>query len=291
MSFSAHQLYCRELSAKQDKLTSLQASFLRAAEMGRHEYAHHFLNFLHEEMLWSCIQVANCVTEMAYHTFDTIEEGKYLLEEALHLYQYAYLERRVLSPNRRKAIGAQIMLLMTIFGHDDHVVRMMVRQSSNLSLDRYALVSGQQFSSVLVNLTAPLIFFALKAKIFGLARTLKPKLELFLQTPAGHMIDETKSEIAAYLYGYGEERIRNQATQVSLVGSILNLRNALGHVLVKVLLDPQRKFCKQEWPIIFSSEVPGVFWSVLKRFFLEHPEVHGTLEVMAELLLEENGTL
>jgi hypothetical protein len=67
------------------------------------------------------------------------------------------------------------------------------------------------------------------------------------------------------------------------VGSVFLLESRRrGIPLVQVILQ-ETAFENDEWPIIFRVEVPAVFWSVFRRFLLEHPEVHGSLLFLAEL--------
>jgi hypothetical protein len=273
--------YCRELCGKQEKLKSLQASYVRAQ---RHDVvvvaARRETIYLHEELLWCAAQVGNCIVEMAHQTFRTIQEGAYLYDQALQLYQ-STLRQSGLSLDRRSAIESQMLLLLVMLDRDDQVMQIILRTQS---ADRYTLLSPEEIRDLATySRTMPYLIFLVKAKIFGLVRTMKPKLTIFLQTSCGRRIDEIKSELAGYLYGHGQVRVRNQIPLIAVVGSVFLLESRRrGIPLVQVILQ-ETAFEKDEWPIIFRVEVPAVFWSVFRRFLLEHPEVHGSLLFLAEL--------
>jgi hypothetical protein len=106
--------------------------------------------------------------------------------------------------------------------------------------------------------TVPVLCFIVKPKIFGLACTVQPKLESFLQTSSGVLIDEVKSELVGYLYGYDVPKARGQASQIAMTDSLFSVSNLEG--VTTALLDPDPlSFLKRGWSVLFRTEVPNVF--------------------------------
>lgn len=290
--------YCREISVKQEKLQSLEASYVRAQRHYVLAAAPHETIHLQDEMLWCAAQVGNCLVEMANKTFPTIQEGAYLYDQALQLYQSA-MQRPGLSVDRHKAIESQMMLLLVILDRDDQVMKLLTRQGT---ADRYSLLSADEVRDLtLDSCTVPYLIFCIKAKIVGLARTMGPKLDAFLQT-SGQRVDEVKYELADYLYGHAQTRVRNQMAQIALVGSawIIECRrrlvgenvddNCTTIPMVLAILDETETFEKADWPAVFRVQVPAVFWSIFRRFVLNHPEIYTSLQFLAEALVDHAKT-
>jgi hypothetical protein len=250
---------------------------------------------LQDEMLWCAAQVGNCLVEMANKTFPTIQEGAYLYDQALQLYQSA-MQHPGLSVDRHKAIESQMLLLLVILDRDDQVMKLLTRQGS---ADRYSLLTSDEVRDLASDsCTVPYLIFCMKAKIVGLARTMGPKLDAFLQT-SGQRVDEVKYELADYLYGHAQARVRNQTAQMALVGSAWIIERRLDeHVddngttvpMVLAILDETETFAKADWPTVFLSQVPAVFWSIFRRFVLNHPEIYSSLQFLAEVFVENPST-
>ena len=273
--------YCREISAKQEKLQSLEASYVRAQRPSCVPAAPQEIDHLLDEVLWCAAQLGNSYVEMAHTMFPTIQEGAFLYDQALQIYQRAVQEPG-LSWYRRKAIESQMLLLLVLLDRDDQVMRFVTRIKT---ADRYDLLCPDKIRELAMDSgTLPFILFCIKAKIVGLARTMKPKLDEYLQTRTGQMVEEAKYEIADFLYGHSQLRVRNQAAQIATVGPALLLERRDGTPMVFALLNEMEKFEKADWHLLFRNEVPPVYWSVFRRYVLGHTEIQSSLTFLVELL-------
>lgn len=278
--------YCREISAKQEKLQSLEASYVRAQRPSDVPAAPRETLHLHDELLWCAAQVGNCLVEMAYTMFPKTQEGAFLYDQALQIYQ-GTVRQQGLAVNRRKAIESQILLLLVLLDRDDQVMRLITNIKT---ADRYELLRQDEVRALAMDSgTLPFILFCLKAKIIGLSRTMKPKLHKFLLT-SGQMVDEARYELADFLYGYSQPQVRNQASQIAMVGPALLLERPDGIPMLVALLNEMEKFEKADWHILFRNEVPAVFWSVFRHFALDNPEIQSSLKFLAEILENHNST-
>jgi hypothetical protein len=67
--------------------------------------------------------------------------------------------------------------MLVVLGYDDEV---MVKITRSPNSNRYSLLTSRGLANLTVDSgTVPVLCFVVKAKIFGLADTMKPKLELF----------------------------------------------------------------------------------------------------------------
>jgi hypothetical protein len=95
-------------------------------------------------------------------------------------------------------------------------------------------------------------------------------------------IDEVKSELAGFLFGYDVPKVRDQASQIAMAGSLFS-----GVAMVTALLDENPlSFLKHDWDVLFRPEVPGIFWWLLKRYVQENNEAINALVFLSELLEE-----
>ena len=278
--------YCREISAKQEKLQSLEASYVRAQRPSDVPAAPRETIHLHDELLWCAAQVGNWFVVLAQTMFPTIQEGAFLYDQALQIYQ-GTVGQQGLSLNRHKAIESQILLLLVLLDRDDQVMKRITRIKT---ADRYIVLHSDEVRELTMESgTLPFILFCLKAKIVGLSRTMKPKMHKFLLT-SGQMVDEATYELADFLYGHSQPQVRNQAAQIAMVGPALLLERSDGIPMLFALLDEMDKFEKADWDILFRNEVPAVFWTLFRHFVLDNAEIHSSLTFLAEMLENHNST-
>ena len=278
--------YCREITVRKVQLKSLEASYIRSTQrppgIGPLETLH-----LQEEVQWCTAQIGNCLVKMATETFPKIQQGQFLYIQALEMY-LRILQHHGVSTNRRKAIESQTLLLLLLLDCDDQAMKVITKDKS---ADRYTLLHPEEIRNLTMESSSmPYILFCIKAKIVGLAGTMKLKLDGFLETHVGQLVDPVRYEFADLLYGYGQMRVRNQAAQIALVAPALMLQQTDGVPMVAALLETTEKFEKAEWQILFRSEVPDAFWFLFRHFVLSHGEIQSSLQFLATSLQCEHTT-